>query len=144
MDVFGVLLAPALNPQEDLGAPVTEDAQASVGTSLQGVGKSPPTRPSPGRETPDTTMEVLPGTESEGDGNVGHAEEKGASPPTPVPARCAQGERSMGLDDANPVPVEPSPEAERLDLSWLGRGPEPSMPWTTYAQVQKEKDQLGP
>ncbi len=48
----------------------------------------------------------------------------------------------MGLDDANTVPVEPSPEAERPDLSWLGQGPEPSVPWVTYAQVQREKDQL--
>ncbi len=140
MDVLGVLLAPASNPQEDLGAPVVEDAQASAETNLQGVGKSTPTRPSPGRETPDTTMEALPGTESEGDGNAGRAEEQGTLPPTPAPARCAQDERSMDL--ANPIPVEPFPEVERLDLSWLGQGPEPSVPWTTYAQVQKEKDQL--
>ncbi len=142
MEVLGVLLAPTANLQGDLGAPVMEDAQASAETNLQGVGELTPTRPSPGRETPDTTMEALPGIESEGDGNAGCAEEKGASPPPSASARCAQGERGMDLDDANPAPVEPPLEAERLDLSWLGRGPEPSMPWTTYAQVKKEKDQL--
>ena len=142
VEEFGDLLAPTLNPQEDLGAPVMEDGKASAEMNLQGVGKSPPTHPSSGRETPDTTMEALPGTGGEGDGNVGCAEEEGTSPPAPVPVRHAQGERDMGLDDANPVPIEPSPEAEGLDLSWLGRDPEPSVPWTMYTQVQKEKDQL--
>ncbi len=120
MDVLGVLLAPASNPQEDLGASVAEDAQASVETNLQGVGESTPTRPSPGRETPDTTMEALPGTEDEGDENVGRAEKKGTPPPTPIPAQCAQSEGGMSLDDVNPAPVDSSPEAEGLDLSWLG------------------------
>ncbi len=77
VDVLGVLLAPATDPQEDLGAPVMEDAQASAEMNLQGVREPLPTRPSPGREAPDTTMEALPGTEGEGDESVGRAEEKG-------------------------------------------------------------------
>ncbi len=142
MEVLEVLLAPTLNPQEDLGAPVMEDAHASTETNPRRAGGPSSAQPLSGRETPDTTMETLPGTEGEGDGEVGRTEEEGASPQPPAPARCAQGERGLGLEGADPIPVEPSPEAEGPDPGWLDWDRAPSMPWTTFAQVQKERDQL--
>ncbi len=142
MEVLGVLLAPTSNLQENPGAPVTEDTQISAQENFQGVREAPPAQPSPRKEAPDTTMNTLPGTEGERDGRASRTEEKGASLLNPVLAQCAQGERGMDPGDADSVSIEPSPEVEGLDLSWMGLGSEPSVPWETYTRVQREKDQL--
>ena len=142
MEVFGVLLAPTSNLQENSGAPVTEDIQISVEENFQGVREAPRAQPSPRKEAPDTTMNALPGTEGERDGRASHTEEKGASLLDPVRAQCARGERDMDPGDADAVSVESSPGAAGLDLSWMGLGSELSVPWETYTRVQREKDQL--
>ncbi len=87
-------------------------------------------------------MEALSRTEGEGDGRIGRAEKEGASSPNFAPAPCAQGEKGAGLGENNFAPVESSPGVAEIDLSWSGQDPEPNVPWTTYAQVKLERDQL--
>ncbi len=108
MEVLGVILASTLNSQDDPLAPVV-DALAPTETNPRGMEGPSPALPSPGMETPDATMIGIPGTEGEGDRNVGRTEEKGTSSKTPVPARRAQGEVDLclgmlTLSQRNPPP----------------------------------------
>ncbi len=141
-EALGDLLTSTSDPREDLETLIRREALAPTEKDSPPVWKSSPDRPSPGSATPDTTMGALSGTEGEGIGSIGRAGTEGASSPDSAPAPYTPGEKGTSLGENDFVPVDSSPGIAELDLSWSGQGPEPSVPWTTYVHVKKERDRL--